>query len=116
VYVLEDICRVPFQVKTDESAVLLLTFNTPLKAGLTMDDIVLKSALSISHNLRQTDSASSFYVDFQFSSTPTSSVSLGVSVNSSLTDLQDVPLSKETLQVELSFSKAKDSPSTPAVQ
>jgi hypothetical protein len=95
---------------------MLLTFNTPLKAGLTVDDIVLKSALSISHNLKQTDSASSFYVDFQFSSTPTSPVSLGVSVNSNLTDLHDVPISKETLQVELSFSKASSSASTPAVQ
>jgi hypothetical protein len=95
---------------------MLLTFNTPLKAGLTVDDIVLKSALSISHYLRQTDSTSSFYVVFQFSSTPTSSVSLGVSVNSNLTDLHDVPISKETLQLELSFSKATSSTSIPAVQ
>jgi hypothetical protein len=95
---------------------MLLTFNTPLKPGLTLHDIVLQSAIPISYNLRETDSASSFYVNFQFSSTPTSSVSLGVSVNSNLTDLYDVPVSKETLQVELSFSNATSSPTTPAAQ
>jgi hypothetical protein len=112
----EDICRVPFQVKTDENSVLLLTFNSPLKSSLSPEDIVLASALSVSYTPRQTDSVSSYYVNFQFSPTPTSSVTLGVTVNSNLTDLHNVPISTETLQVELSFSKTKQATSTPAVQ
>jgi hypothetical protein len=113
-YVLEDVCRVPFRVKTDENSVLQLTFNTPLKASLTVEEIVLKTTLSISYKLRQTDSVSSFLVDFQFSPTPTSSVNLGVGVLSNLTDLHEVQVSKETLQVELNFSKADKPTSTSA--
>jgi hypothetical protein len=116
VYVQEDICRVPFQVKTDENSVLLLTFTSPLKSSLSSEEIVLTSAVSLSYKLRQTDSVSAYYVDFQFSPTPTSSVTLGVAVSSSLTDVHDVPISRETLQVELSFAKATSSTSTPAVE
>jgi hypothetical protein len=102
----EDICRVPFKVKSDENSVLLLSFNSPLKSGLSMQEIFLESALSVSYKLRQTDSVSSYYVDFQFSPTPISSVTLGVVVRSNLTDLYDVPISQEAVQVELNFTKS----------
>jgi hypothetical protein len=112
----EDICRVPFKLTSEEGSVLLLTFNTPLKPGLTAEEIVLETELSVIHSLRQTDFTSSYYVYVQFNPTPTTSVTLGVAVKSNLTDLNDVPISKETLQVELSYSKADTSTSPPAAQ
>jgi hypothetical protein len=107
---------VPFKVKSDEGSVLLLTFNTPLKPGLTTEEVVLETELSVIHSLRQTDLASSYFINFEFSPTPTTSVTIGVAVKSNLTDLNDVPISRETLQVELSYSKADTSASPPAVQ
>jgi hypothetical protein len=107
--VLEDICRVPFKVKSDEGSVLLLTFNSYLKPGLTTEEILLETELSVTYSLRQTDVASSYYINFEFSPSPTTSVTLGVAVRSNLTDLNDVPISQETLQVELNFSKTDKS-------
>jgi hypothetical protein len=112
----EDRCRVPFKVKSDEGSVLLLTFNTPLKPGLTTEEVVLETELSVTHTLLLTDLASSYFIYFEFSPTPTTSVTVGVAVKSNLTDLNDVSISQETLQVELSYSKTDMSTSTPEVR
>jgi hypothetical protein len=112
----EDRCRVPFKVKSDEGSVLLLTFNTPLKPGLTTEEVVLETELSVTHTLLPTDLVSAYFIYFEFSPTPTTSVTVGVAVKSNLTDLNDVPISQETLQVELSYSKTNSSASTPAVR
>jgi hypothetical protein len=62
--------------KSDENSVLLLTFSSPLKPGLTSDDVALSthSAASVIHKLRPSDSASAYFVDFE--PTPSSSVTL----------------------------------------
>jgi hypothetical protein len=101
-------------VISDENSVLLLTFNSPLMSSLSPEEIVLTSVLSVSYKLRQTDSVSSYYVNFQFSPTPTSSVTIELTVNSNLTDIHDVPISQKPNQVELNFSKATTS--TPVVE
>jgi hypothetical protein len=111
----EDICRVPFKLTSEEGSVLLLTFNTPLKPGLTSEEIVLETELSVVHSLRETDFTSSYYVYVEFNPTPTTSVTLGVAVKSNLTDLDDIPISKETLQVELSYT-IESTPSAAASQ
>jgi hypothetical protein len=106
-YVAEDICRVPYQVKSDENSVLLLTFSSPLKPGLTSDDLALStdSTAAVTYRLSPSDSASAYFLNYEISPTPNSSVTLGLVINSSITDLYDVPISRQQRQVQLNFSK-----------
>jgi hypothetical protein len=103
---MEDICRVPFQVKSDEDSVLLLTFSSPLTSSLTSDETSLQtnSSSSVSYSLRPTDSTSAYLIYVELRPTPVSSVSLSLAVRTNLTDHYDVPVSQGQQQVTLSFS------------
>jgi hypothetical protein len=115
-YELEDICRVFYDVKTDEDSVLLLSFSSPLKPGLSSKDIALVTQLTVTHALRPTDSANAYYLNVQFTPTPTTPVTFGLVVTSNVTDIYDVPISQTEIQVTFNFSKTKDSSSEPAAQ
>jgi hypothetical protein len=115
-YVLEDICRVAFQLKTDEQAVVLLTFSSPLEPGLTLQDIALVTDLSVSYKLKATDTASAYFVYLQFSPTPTSPVTLGLTFTGAVTDHYGVPISQATHTVDFSFSKPSDTSSPTTAQ
>jgi hypothetical protein len=115
-YVLEDICRVFFDIKTDEDSVLLLGFSSPLKLGLSSQDIALITPLSVTYALRTTDSANAYYVNVQFTPTPTTPVTFGLSVTSNVTDIYDVPISQTEIPVTFNFSRTNDSSSETAAQ
>jgi hypothetical protein len=114
--VLEDICRVFYDVKTDENAVLLLGFSSPLKPGLSSQDITLITELQVAHALRPTDSSRAYYLDVEFTPTPTSLVTFGVVVTGNITDIYDVLISQTEIPVSFNFNKTNNTSSKPATQ
>jgi hypothetical protein len=114
--VLEGICRVYYDVRTDENAVLLLGFSSPLKPGLSSKDITLITELQVAHALRPTDSSRAYFLDVEFTPTPTSLVTFGLVIASNITDIYDVPISQAEIPVNFNFNKTDHSSSKPAAQ
>jgi hypothetical protein len=114
--VLEGICRVFYDVRTDENAVLLLGFSSPLKPGLSSQDITLITKLQVAYALRPTDSSRAYYLDVEFTPTPTTLVTFGLVVTSNVTDIYDVPISQTEIPVNFNFNKTKDASSETAAQ
>jgi hypothetical protein len=109
--VLEDICRAPYKVTSSENAVLLLTFIKPLKTSLSSDDVLIELNYSVRFSVRDSSSMKAFIVNVELTPTPTTEVTLLVSVRDGVSDVLDFPVSLESHSVMFNFPAASSSAS-----